>query len=519
MSKPQDEALHHILTSAQLPTLPTMAIRLLELTSQEDVALADIVDCIAQDMALSAKILKVANSSFYSFQQQITTVGQAVTLLGINAVRSLVLNFTFLSLGKQAENSLFNLEMFWERSLVGATAAKMLATHVPEVDPDTLFTIGLLQNIGQLIFALTMPVRYNTVLEQLAVGGRDVGEAELEEEVLALSHTDLGAEVAKAWGLPSAIMAAIRHHHAPETYAGGDPHEQKIINIVFLSDLVTRIFYAYDPQRHYQRLQDQADRLFGLDDPALKNFLAIIHSEIARSAHFLEVPINSVRPVPEIIQEANIRLSMLQHSYEEMHRELIRAKQELEVIRKQLIEKNLLLERLVNIDGLTEIYNHRYFQTFLSSEINRAMSKHGSLSIILADIDYFKQFNDDYGHQTGDFILKELCVVAKKAIRQYDLMARYGGEEFVFVLPETSRDTAMIVANRLCHAIADNDFNDGYRHFRVTVSLGVASAAPVSTGFDQNEFIAQADRALYKAKHLGRNQAVLYQLVSDAPAP
>ncbi|MCL2458995.1 MAG: GGDEF domain-containing protein [Desulfobulbus sp.] len=511
MSKPQNEILHHILTSAQLPTLPAVAVRLLELTSQDDAALTDIVDCIAQDMAFSAKILKVANSSFYNFRQQVSTVNQAVALLGINAVRSLVLNFSFLSLGKQPENSLFSLEMFWERSLVGATAAKMLTTHVPGVDPDTLFTIGLLQNIGQMIFALTTPARYNTVLEKLAVAGQDVDATELEEEALTLSHATLGAEVVKFWGLPSTILAAIRHHHTPAAYAGNDPYEQKVINIIFLSDLVAGIFYSHDPQRHYRQLHDEADRLLGLDDLGLKNFLTIIHREIARLGHFLEVSIHSVRPVPEIIQEANIRLSMLQHSYEEMHRELIRAKQDLEDVRKQLTEKNLLLERLVNIDGLTGIYNHRYFRTFLRSEINRCINNHGSLSIILADIDHFKQFNDDYGHQTGDFILKELCVVAKEAIRQYDLIARYGGEEFVYVLPETSRETAMIVAHRLCRAIADNDFSDGYRHFRVTISLGVASAKPESTEFTPHEFIAQADQALYKAKHLGRNQAVLYQ--------
>jgi len=513
MSKPQDVALHRILTSAQLPTLPTLAVRLLELTSREETSLSDIVGCIAQDMALSAKILKVANSSFYNFRQQVTTINQAVALLGTNAVRSLVLNFTFLPLGKQPENSLFNLEMFWERSLVGATAAKMLAAHVPGASPDTLFTVGLLQNIGQMIFALTTPARYNIVLEQLAAGGRDADETKLEDKMLALSHTVLGAEVAKVWGLPSSILAAIRHHHDPAAYDGDDPDEHKIVNIIFLSDLVTRIFYSSDPQRHYRQFHDEATQLLGLDDLVLKNFIAVIHSETARSAHFLEVPIHSVRPVPEIIQEANLRLSMLQHSYEEMHRDLIRAKQELETVRKRLIEKNLLLERLANIDGLTGIYNHRYFRSFLISEIKRNIDNRGSLSIILADIDHFKQFNDDYGHQTGDLILKELCVVAKNAIRQYDLMARYGGEEFVFVLPETSSTTAMIVAQRLCRAIAENDFFDGYRHFQVTISLGVASATPENTEFNPNEFIAQADQALYRAKNLGRNQAVLYQPV------
>jgi len=512
MSKPLDAVLNRILTSAQLPTLPATAVRLLELTARDDTTFPDIVDCITRDVALSAKILKAANSSFYSFQRRIVSINQAVALLGTNAVRSLVLNFTFLSLGEQPDNSLFNLELFWERSLVGATAAKLLAAQVPGIDADELFTIGLLQNIGQLIFAVTMPSRYNHILEQLAVNGQDAVETALEEEVLALAHTDSGAEVAKVWGLPPVILAAIRHHHDPDAYADGNPHERVIVNIVFLSDLVTRIFYSCAPERHYRKLLDAAGRLPGLDDPALKNILAVIHREIDRAAHSFEVRVNPVRPVPEILQEANIRLSLLHLSYEEMNRELIRAKQELESVRRRLTERNLLLERLANIDGLTEIHNHRYFQTFLQSEINRARRNRGSLSLLLADIDHFKQFNDVYGHQTGDFILKELCLVAKNMLREYDLMARYGGEEFAFVLPETSADTAMEVANRLHRAIADHDFFDGQRHYRVSISLGVTSAVPAGVdGFNRNDFIGQADQALYTAKNKGRNQVVLYQ--------
>ena len=510
MPQSQDTALNHILSSAQLPTLPAMAMQLLELTSREDASIADIVNCITHDIALSAKILKVANSSFYNFRQKITSINQAVVLLGINAVRSLVLNFTFLSLGKQSANNRFNLRTFWERSLAGATAAKMLAAHTHGIDPDNLFTIGLLQNVGQLIFALLAPDRYDSILERLTVSDRNADETTLEEEMFAISHAALGAEVAKIWGLPSAILEAIRHHHDPDAYAGGDPHEQAIVDIVFLSGLVADILYARDPEGQHRKFHEEAERRLGLDDLARNSLLAVIHSEINQTARFFEVPVNAVRPVSEILHEANIRLSMLQLSYEEIHRELIRAKLELESVRRRLLEKNLLLEQLANIDSLTEVCNHRYFQTFLHSEINRTISNHGCLSLILADIDHFKRFNDTYGHQSGDFILKELCQVAKNAIRQYDLIARYGGEEFAFVLPELEGDSAMVVANRLCQTIADHDFFDGYRHYHVTLSLGVACARP-DAGFKQTGFIDQADRALYRAKTLGRNQAILYQ--------
>ncbi len=510
MSKPLDTALNNILSSAQLPTLPIVAARLLELTSRDDASFTDIVTLISRDMALSAKILKVANSAFYNFPQQIVSINQAASLLGMNAVRSLVLSFTFLSLGHEQTNSLFNFDLFWERSLVSATAAKLIAHLVPQMNSDEIFTIGLLQNIGQLIFALTVPSRYDHILQLLAVSEKDVCEVSLEEEYLAVAHTTSGYEVARVWGLPPPLLAAIQYHHDPAAYTGTDPQEMLIIKVVHLADLVTRIFYSCAPERHYKQLHEMAQQLLGLDGLKIKNFLNIIDREIDKAAEFFDVTITPMRPVAEIIQEANIRLSLLHLSYKEINQELIKSKKDLEQLQEQLAEKNRLLDTLASIDGLTEINNHLFFQHFLQAEIKRASGNDSSLSLLLADIDHFKKFNDTYGHQSGDFILKELCRVASGVVREYDVMARYGGEEFAFVLPDTHAEGALIIAQRLCETIAAHDFINGERHYQVSISIGVASALPSSAVFDKNEFIAMADKALYEAKNRGRNQVVLY---------
>ncbi len=510
MSKPLNAAFQAILTSAQLPTLPVVASRLLQLTAQEDTAFSDIVALISQDVALSAKILKVANSAFYGFPRQIVSINQAVSLLGINAVQSLVLSFTFLSLGKKQEKGLFNLNQFWESSLVGATAAKLIAEQVPPVNAEEMFTIGLLQNIGQLIFSLTVPSKYDQILQRLTVAGETSCEIALEKEFLALPHTTFGFEVARVWGLPPALQTAIHYHHDPTAYPGADQQQLLIIKIVYLADLAARIFHSPTPERYHTQFHDQAQQLLDLDDLQRTTILKNIHREISKAAHFFNMRITPVRPVTEIIQEANIRLSLLHLSYEEMNRELINAKKTLQKLKKQLSEKNRQLEQLAHIDGLTEINNHRFFQQFLHTEINRAIGNEGPISLLLADIDHFKKCNDTYGHQTGDFILKELCRIAKASIREYDVMARYGGEEFVFVLPETPSVGALNVANKLCRIIAEHDFFDGVNQYQVTISIGVASAFPSSTAFNQNEFIAMADAALYTAKNRGRNQVVLY---------
>jgi len=193
-----------------------------------------------------------------------------------------------------------------------------------------------------------------------------------------------------------------------------------------------------------------------------------------------------------------------------MNRELIHSKMELEKLTKELEHKNNLLENLANIDGLTEINNHRFFQNFLDQEINRSIRNEGTVSLLLADIDHFKKFNDTYGHQTGDFILKEFSRVCKEQIREYDLIARYGGEEFIFVLPETEPEEARIVAEKLRSVVADYPFDDGESVYSVTISIGVASARPPGRDFKKNEFIGLADEALYMAKGNGRNQVSMY---------
>ncbi len=510
MTKPQDKTLAAILTSAQLPTLPLVASRLLELTAREDAAFTEIVGLIAQDVALSAKLLKVANSAFFNFPQQIISINQAVSLLGLNAVRSLVLSFTFLSMGRHQEIGLFRNDLFWERSLTAATAARLIAERVPSMDTDEIFTICLLCDIGQLIFALTLPRQYTQALQRLADSSTETNPSAIEQELLAAAHTTVGAEAARFWGLPAIMQAAIRHHHDPTAYDEGDAQTARTINIVYLADLVAGIFHTLAPERCHQRFCTEAESLLGLEPREIHALLAAMDLEIAKAALSFDVTINPVRPVDEIIQEANIRLSLLHLSYEEMNRELVRTNEELARLKEQLDARNRLLEALANIDGLTGISNHRFFQSFLQAEIVRTTVNGGAVSLLLFDIDHFKRFNDAHGHRTGDFILKELCQVAASAIREYDILARYGGEEFVVVLPDTGPEGAMVVADRVCQVIAGHDFVDGFNHFQVTVSIGVASLAPTDADNDRNQLIDMADKALYEAKRQGRNRVCQY---------
>ena len=166
------------------------------------------------------------------------------------------------------------------------------------------------------------------------------------------------------------------------------------------------------------------------------------------------------------------------------------------------------MSNLAKTDGLTNLPNHRIFQERLEDSIKRALRNNRPLSLMLMDIDYFKKFNDSYGHSTGDAVLKAVSQVIREHIREVDFPARYGGEEFVLILEETNKKKAYEVGERIRYAIEKNDFFLNNQHLKITISGGIAEF-PTDTA-DKKELIELADSALYRAKKNGRNRLEIY---------
>lgn len=167
------------------------------------------------------------------------------------------------------------------------------------------------------------------------------------------------------------------------------------------------------------------------------------------------------------------------------------------------------LRQLSITDGLTGLYNHRYFKEHLDQELNRASRHNLHVSLAMADIDYFKKYNDTYGHPAGDALLSAVGHLFRDNIRKIDLAARYGGEEFSLVLVETNKHAAGIVAEKIKKLIAEHLFSsaNGNDDHRITISIGVATFPDDAQTSD--ELIKIADDRLYRAKENGRDCVVL----------
>ncbi len=167
------------------------------------------------------------------------------------------------------------------------------------------------------------------------------------------------------------------------------------------------------------------------------------------------------------------------------------------------------LEHLSVTDGLTSLYNHRWFQLRLREEFRRAQRYGDPLALILLDLDRFKQVNDRWGHQVGDTVLREFSTVLQGSVRETDFVARYGGEEFCVLLPCTSVAGALTVAERIREESAAHLYA-GERALRCTVSIGLASL-PSSEATGAERLLHFADEAVYRAKQDGRDRVVIWR--------
>lgn len=171
-----------------------------------------------------------------------------------------------------------------------------------------------------------------------------------------------------------------------------------------------------------------------------------------------------------------------------------------------------LYRHLAHIDGLTGLYNHKYFQDQLAREIDISMRRNRDLSLMMLDIDDFKKINDNFGHQAGDAVLRDVSSHITASCREYDTLARYGGEEFSIILPGISAESAACVADRILNRVATSQYQAVSG--RVTASIGIAAYPHHSAA--REDLIHKADAALYSSKERGKNTYTLYTPVCEA---
>ena len=184
--------------------------------------------------------------------------------------------------------------------------------------------------------------------------------------------------------------------------------------------------------------------------------------------------------------------------------------------RRHLERVNQQLAELSQTDSLTGVANRGHWDNCLQDEFARVRRYKETASVILLDIDHFKSVNDNYGHQVGDEVLRQVTAIIEAQLRDTDIVGRYGGEEFAILLPKTAAQQALVLSERLRNAVAENVFDCGAHQLKVTISLGIAELD--YSHDDSAKSIEAADLALYQAKNNGRNRSVLFDPADSSGA-
>lgn len=199
-----------------LPTLPTVVAQVMITMDEPTSSARDLERLVANDQAIAARLIRLANSSFYGLPGKVTSLSRAITLLGFNTVRSLVLTIGVIDRFKGGSVSKdFDRGAFWEHSLSVSVASRLLASQDQSLNPDEVHIAGLLHDIGIMVMDTSIPKKFQEVLAKL-IKNPGLNPRDVEREIIGLSHDEAGVLVAEKWSFPPQITEAIKYHHEPE---------------------------------------------------------------------------------------------------------------------------------------------------------------------------------------------------------------------------------------------------------------------------------------------------------------
>jgi diguanylate cyclase (GGDEF)-like protein len=479
--------LERIRSCPGLPSLPSVAVQVVQMTAEEDMDINDLSELITADPALTTKILKTVNSPFYGLSNNVSTISKALIILGLQSVKTLVLGFSLVRNMRSAEDTSFDYATYWRRSIFAAVAARSIGVKVRLVQREEAFLSALLQDVGMPVLHTVLGDEYDRILAGLGPEHHAVSAA--ETEALGTTHAEVAAFLLGEWKLPPVLSEPVANHHDPES---SSVDILPLARVVHLAGLCAEVFMNHVTPAIIQAARDYAQQQFDLDEEKLAPLMAQIAENTQEVAKLFEVSVGEHRDYDEILSQANeqlMRLSLL--SQQQATQMQLKAKE---------------FEQQANTDALTQVANRKRFATELHDEFARAVKFARPLAMAVVDADRFKSINDTHGHDVGDAVLVRLARTLREGARSTDLVARYGGEEFVILMPETNVQDAASIAESIRAAVAAEPVLHENLSIPLTISAGVAIAGPGSPFTNERTFFRAADGAVYRAKQNGRNR-------------
>ncbi len=485
-----------------LPTPPAVAAQVISLAQKPEVSMGDLAETITCDASLTTKILRVANSPMYAQRRQCANLHQALVVLGINAAVTLSLGFSLLPMLRRSPKENKHLSYVWKRCVLSAVSARVLAQRSKLQGTEEAFLSSLLQDIGIMAIDRIQPDFYQSC-DAFFHDHHQLRSYETQQ--LGGDHSEVGAWLLENWGLPNYLQENIAASHKLDYELPDEPDRQKLARCVALSGMVADLWLQDgDDAAGFAEIARIARKSIGMEYETFAMVMGEIGTNIPDMAATFKTELISEEEAQNIVEQAQEALTM---------RNLISINEVAELGKKarQLttLAHDLQLEN--QKDALTHVSNRGHLDEILTKGFNHAKRFGWTLSIAFVDLDYFKIVNDSHGHQAGDTVLKRIAHSLNDLVRCTDTVGRFGGDEFVLILPGADEDGAEIVGQRVLNALRETKHDvSPNESIVITASIGCATLNQNNPFCTVAEFLAAADKAVYAAKDLGRDQMASY---------
>ena len=476
----QKENLQKIENSGRIPSPPQVAIKILELDRNPDAGIQDLVDIVESDPAISSQILKFANSPVSGLSRQVTSLRQAVALVGMKSARLISLSFSLMK--TESEDLEFDIVDFWRQSVGIAVSCRVLS-RMRGLNPDSAFITGLLSKLGWLVVRSAD----SNAFHQIVASQKSL--ADIHHEALRFYGKTLyqiGASKLKNWHIPEEIYAVIDQ-------ASDNDFECERTQVLLLANCFAEILIDDElavPITECRAKFEEHSIRFGEFSESFEETYQAITKEFVQYLKLANMK------VPQLVELGDLE--------QQAHDLLTEISLQTQIENAALETENQRLSVDANTDQLTGLGNRRAFELRADEEIARELRIHRGLGFLVIDIDKFKSFNDAHGHLAGDHVLKTVAKSMDAAVRKYDIVFRYGGEEFVILVCEADFEDILMVAERVRKAVEKTEIEFENKILKVTISVGVAYFNRTLHSSWSDLFI-DADKQVYNAKKQGRN--------------
>jgi diguanylate cyclase (GGDEF)-like protein len=497
--------LESLLTSNRLPTLPQVALRIIELAQQREPDLDEVIRTVRLDPAITAKVLGTANSALFGLRGRVNHIEEAIPKLGLNLLRTIVLSFTLAKHRTQQKFLNDKIQEFWRCSLTQAVFAENLAAKVPQADPSTYFMAGLLQDIGVLGLLSAAPELY---CEQVLSRANMPQVAAAEHQVFGLTHVDVTRGLCTRWGIDPNVIDAMGRHH--DRFASNSSKVTPLETALQAASLGAQFVQSH--------LRQQSRVLVELNMLLMENEWDITPVEteellyesclrVAEMAAMFAFDIGDSVDADQILERAKYVLEDIAF---QSQLEVMQTRQFVVDVQREQSFRQKQLQNQANTDELTGAYNRRFLSDWVNGQAADWIETLQPFGILFLDIDKFKSINDAHGHAIGDQAIRQVAQVLQQTLRKADYVIRYGGDEFVATLAKVTPADVASVSQRVGKRIKELNF-DQAKDLKITSSIGALHYTP--TGGDPRNaqwLIDQVDQAMYEAKRAGGDRVFQY---------